>query len=194
MQQVLFRSWLLVLLISGAAPSLWADAGLDFFEAKIRPVLVEHCYSCHAAEGKSVKGGLFLDSRAGMQQGGESGPAVVPHRVDESLIVEALRYESFEMPPKQRLPEEIVNNFVKWIEMGAPDPRDGEVPKSPEVAFDLSAAREFWAFQPPVRPPVPRVQSMRRSPGGRSVRSISLWSTNCTRRDWGLHHRPTAAR
>ncbi|MCA9006322.1 MAG: DUF1553 domain-containing protein, partial [Planctomycetaceae bacterium] len=99
----------------------------------------------------------FLDSRAGMQQGGESGPAVVPHRVDESLIVEALRYESFEMPPKQRLPEEIVNNFVKWIEMGAPDPRDGEVPKSPEVAFDLSAAREFWAFQPPRKhtPPAP---------------------------------------
>ena len=73
---------------------------IDFFEKKIRPVLVNHCYECHAAKSKSPKGGLRVDSRASLLEGGDSGPAVVPSDVDESLIISALRYDSFEMPPK----------------------------------------------------------------------------------------------
>src|SRR5690606_18183796 len=72
---------------------------LEFFEAKIRPVLVQQCYSCHSAKAKSVKGGLWVDSRDGLRTGGESGAAVVPGKVDESLLIDALRHESFEMPP-----------------------------------------------------------------------------------------------
>src|SRR5690606_38990052 len=76
---------------------------VEFFETKIRPVLVEHCYECHSADAKSVRGGLLLDSREGTRAGGDSGPAVVPGEPDASLLLEALRYESFEMPPSGKL-------------------------------------------------------------------------------------------
>ena len=103
--------------------------GLDFFEAKIRPELVTHCYECHSAgaAGKNkLKGGLLLDSRDGSRKGGESGPAVVPGKPEESLLLSALTHDSFKMPPKGKLPDELIGHFRKWIEMGAPDPRDGE--------------------------------------------------------------------
>ncbi|MDG2213380.1 MAG: hypothetical protein P8M70_06110, partial [Verrucomicrobiota bacterium] len=80
--------------------------GLAFFEKKIRPVLVEHCYKCHSASSEKVKGGLLLDTREGIRKGGESGHAVVPKNLDESLLIEAIRYrdEDLEMPPKDKLP------------------------------------------------------------------------------------------
>ena len=131
--------------------------GLDFFEAKIRPMLVTHCYECHsagAAGKKKLKGELLLDSRDGSRKGGESGPAVVPGKPDESLLISALQHDSFKMPPKGKLPNELIAHFVKWIEMGAPDPRDGiAVVASPGI--DLEAGRQHWAFQPlvPTTPP-----------------------------------------
>jgi len=125
-------------------------AGLDFFEAKIRPMLVSHCYECHsagAAAKKKLKGGLYLDSREGSLAGGESGPAVVPGNPDESLLVSALKHEGFEMPPKGKLPDEIIGHFVKWIELGAPDPRDGQTVAATS-SINIDEGKKHWAFQP----------------------------------------------
>ena len=73
-----------------------APQQIDFFEKRSRPVLVEHCYKCHSAKAKQPKGGLLLDTRTGIRRGGESGAAVVPDDLDESLILDALRHESLE--------------------------------------------------------------------------------------------------
>ena len=133
---------------------------LAFFEAKIRPILVEHCYECHAADAKNVRGGLLLDTRAGIRRGGESGPAVVPNEVDESLLLSALRHESFEMPPDRKLADTVIADFEKWIAMGAPDPREGEVHPSPQ-GIDIEARKKFWCFQPIAQPDVPTVKDDR---------------------------------
>ena len=154
----------ILLLVLLAGPSLEGAEpdrkGLDFFEAKIRPMLVTHCYECHsagAAAKKKLKGGLLLDSRDGSRNGGESGPAVVPGKPDESLLISALNHDAFEMPPKGKLPGELIAHFVKWIEMGAPDPRDGvAVATSSEI--DLEAGRQHWAFQQLSQPTPPEVQ------------------------------------
>ncbi|MHC4878954.1 MAG: PSD1 and planctomycete cytochrome C domain-containing protein [Planctomycetota bacterium] len=140
-------------------------AGLEFFERKIRPVLVEHCYECHSADAEEAKGGLLLDSRQATRSGGESGPAVVPNEPGESLLLEALKHESFEMPPERRLPDAIIADFEKWIQLGAPDPRDGETRPETKAGIDIDAGREFWAFQKPQRhdaPPVKKTNWSRR--------------------------------
>src|SRR5947209_8779245 len=74
-----------------------------FFEKQVRPLLIKHCYECHSSQAKVLKGSLRLDSRAGWMKGGDSGPAVVPGAPDESLLIEAIRYESLEMPPRGKL-------------------------------------------------------------------------------------------
>src|SRR5436190_11569290 len=134
----------------------------DFFERKIRPVLVDKCYNCHSAEGDSIKANLFLDSRDGMRRGGDSGPAVVPGDLKKSLIIDAIKYESVEMPPKGKLPDNVIADFVKWVEMGAPDPRTESTKAAQAVAastIDWTKAREFWAFQKPERHPQPKVST-----------------------------------
>ena len=136
-------------------PSIPKAKAVEFFENKIRPVLVKHCYQCHASNSKNVKGGLLLDSRAASRKGGDSGPSVVPGNVDESLIIGALKHESFEMPPKGKLPDTVIADFVTWIEMGAPDPRDGKVVDS---AINFGEARQFWSFQPIQRHDPPTVK------------------------------------
>ncbi len=130
-------------------------AGIEFFEEKIRPVLLQHCYECHSAEVNNVKGGLLLDSREGSQKGGDSGPAVVPQNVGESLLISALQHESFEMPPEGKLPDSVIADFVTWVEMGAPDPRDGNVKVD---LIDFEAASRHWAYQRVTMPELPAVQ------------------------------------
>ncbi len=135
-------------------------ADVEFFEAKIRPVLVERCYQCHSAAArtsKKLKGGLLLDTRDGLRAGGESGRAVVPGKPGESLLLKALRGgdDASQMPPKGKLPDAVIADFEKWIRIGAPDPRDDA--SEPATAIDWKAARQFWAFQPPVKHPVPKV-------------------------------------
>ena len=146
----------LVMLCETRAADL-SPAGIEFFEQKIRPVLVKHCYECHSAKSKNVKGGLLLDSRAAVLAGGESGLIVVPRKINDSPILEALRYESFEMPPAGKLPDRVIADFERWIKMGAPDPREGEVvqPEAPKINFE--SAREFWSFKPPIRHETPDV-------------------------------------
>ena len=119
---------------------------IEFFETRIRPVLVEHCDQCHSGTAKNIQGGLRLDSKAAAQTGGDSGPAVVPGNVGESLLIDALKYDGFEMPPKGKLPESVIEDFTRWIEMGAPDPRvETEVV---ETTIDFDEAVRFWSFQP----------------------------------------------
>ena len=120
-------------------------AGLAFFEAKIRPVLVEKCYSCHSSEADELKGGLHLDSRDGILTGGDSGPAAVPGNPAESMIIQALHYDGYEMPPTGKLPKETIANFEHWIEMGMPDPREG-TSQRPSARSILRRAGSFGRF------------------------------------------------
>ncbi len=135
-------------------------AGVEFFEKKIRPVLVEHCYSCHAQDAKKIRAGLVLDTRDGLLKGGESGPAVVPGHPGKSLLIQALRQErDLRMPPSGKLPEVVIADFVRWVEMGAPDPRKPSGTVTPRrTAFRITDAdRKHWAFRPvadPAPPPV----------------------------------------
>jgi hypothetical protein len=127
-----------------------------FFESKIRPVLVKECYECHSASAKKVGGKLLLDSRGEMLGGGESGPVMQPGRPDESLLIQALRYAGPEMPPKHRLSEAVINDFVTWVKLGAPDPRPETSKTARKAASPDKAA--LWSFQPVANPPPPAVR------------------------------------
>ena len=131
-----------------------ADAGkVEFFEAKIRPVLVAHCYACHATDAKDVKGGLLLDSRQGMLVGGDSGTVLVPGVPDASLLLEALRHEGLEMPPDRKLSDAVIADFWAWIGAGAADPRQGKQAPTKRT-IDIEHGREFWCFRPIQRPSI----------------------------------------
>jgi hypothetical protein len=139
MPRLLFLATVFLLAPGWAALSVEIDADeVEFFERKIRPVLVEHCYSCHSAESaarKKLRGGLKLDSREGILRGGDGGPAVEPGKPDESLLNTALRHdEDLRMPPKGKLPEVVVADFVAWVRRGAPDPRSDPTPANQDVA------------------------------------------------------------
>ena len=130
------------LLSASAVHAQTPDANFEFFEKKIRPVLVEHCYSCHST-AKKQKGGLALDSRTGVLKGGESGPAVVAGEPGESLLLKAMRYTDpeLQMPPKGKLPAAVIADFEKWIARGAPDPRTAPA-KSANNEWDLAKGRQ----------------------------------------------------
>ncbi len=123
---------LVVFIALAAAPLLADDAkpgsadqkGVDFFENKIRPVLVKHCLDCHSEEAGVTEGNLSLDTRAGLRKGGDRGPAVVPHKPEASWLLKAASHadDKLKMPPKEkRLPDSILADFETWIKMGAPD-------------------------------------------------------------------------
>lgn len=126
---------------------------VDFFETRIRPVLVKHCYECHSSALTEPKGGLRVDFRDGLRKGGESGAAVQPGRTQDSLLLEAMKYESFEMPPSGKLPQNIIVDFERWIQDGAADPRDAA--PTPQDSADeawqqlLNERSAWWSLQPP---------------------------------------------
>ena len=136
-----------------AAEPVSDPTGIAFFEARIRPVLAEKCYECHSAAHK-VKAKLHLDSRAGLLAGGESGPALVPGQPEKSLLITAISYhdEDLEMPPKERLPPEVVADFVAWVRRGAPDPRTAT---AAPTGVDYAAAKNHWAYRALSKPAVP---------------------------------------
>jgi hypothetical protein len=146
------------LAVVGIAASVSAKSpsaeDLKFFENKIRPVLVKHCYACHSQEAKEVGGKLLLDTGAGLRKGGESGPALVEGKPDESLIVHALQYDSLQMPPDEPLPEAVINDFKEWIRRGAPDPREAKPTRS--VA---AGGETLWSLEPRTNPPAPAVKN-----------------------------------
>src|SRR3954454_20878978 len=129
MRRIARLGWLVWFLPCVAAPTASAGverARIEFFERKIRPVLVAECYSCHSSGAKKVRGNLLLDTREGLLNGGDSGPSIVPGKPDESPLLEALRHEGLEMPPEGKLPDAVVADFERWVAMGAPDPRSGQ--------------------------------------------------------------------
>lgn len=134
--------------------------GLQFFEKHIRPVLVKECYDCHSAESDEIEGGLTLDTRVGIRKGGDRGPAVVPGHVRQSLLIEAIRHtdDDLKMPQEKKLSAEVISNFEKWIDMGAPDPRDGEAVIVDKYKVDMEKGRMHWAFRPPEKAEVPHVK------------------------------------
>ena len=138
-----FRCSILILLL--VVCRLWADAKTDFFESKIRPVLATHCFECH---GHKDKGGLTLDSREAILQGGDSGPAIVLGKPQKSLLMTAVQHADpdLEMPPKKKLPPEVIADLSQWI-------YDGAVwPEGKALGFatgEITAEqRKHWAYQP----------------------------------------------
>ncbi|MFK7734420.1 MAG: DUF1553 domain-containing protein [Pirellulaceae bacterium] len=126
----------------------------DFFESKIRPALIEHCIDCHGVDTDS-SGGLLLDSKEGWVQGGDSGPALVPGKVEESLLYEVVSYDNpeLQMPPDGKLPQHVVDDFKEWIRSGAFDPREGKSPaKTAQTGLPVERADEHWSYRP-IQPP-----------------------------------------
>lgn len=138
------------------------DAGVEFFEKKVRPLLVKHCYECHAADAKQVGGNLLLDHREGARKGGDSGAALLPGKPGNSLLVTAIRYEDegLKMPPKGKLPAEAIADLEAWIKMGAPDPREKPVSAKSSLTWEdsLKSRRDWWSLQPVRKPPIPQAR------------------------------------
>lgn len=165
----MIRGFNLIALLSAVASLADAgfaspDEGLRFFEEKIRPVLAEKCYSCHSAGAKKLKGALQVDHLDHLIAGGETGPSVVVGNPGKSLLIEAISYSNrdLQMPPKERLAPEIVDDFRRWIESGAPWPEE-PVPlagdESAPEAFDLGKRRaEHWCWKPLTDPAIPEVK------------------------------------
>jgi hypothetical protein len=133
--------------------------GVEFFETHIRPVLVERCYECHSTQAKVLQGGLRLDSAERMRAGGDSGRVIVPHKPEESLLIAAVKYESLEMPPTGKLPQSVIEDFERWIAMGAPDPRRDETNSTSQIGSGAPDPGDHWAFQKPQRLAVPKVKT-----------------------------------
>jgi hypothetical protein len=140
----------LVLALANSARGMDAKEARDHFEAKVRPVLVEHCYPCHSVEAAKSKGGLKLDSRDGVRLGGDSGPAVIPGKPGESLLLKAIEHadDVEPMPPKGKLPDPVIADIRRWIELGATDPRD-------TATRSANSTRDRWALRPIARPSPP---------------------------------------
>src|SRR5262249_51588346 len=158
-------AWQLAAALALLLPAAAAGDGptavqIEFFEQKIRPVLVAHCYKCHATDAKKIRGGLLLDSRAGLRKGAYTRPAIVPGDAAASLLVKALRYEAPRMPPPGKLHDRVIADFTTWIKDGAVDPRENGVRSgertstvaarsgvrtpAPSGRIDIEAGRRFW--------------------------------------------------
>ncbi|MEM0897894.1 MAG: PSD1 and planctomycete cytochrome C domain-containing protein [Verrucomicrobiota bacterium] len=151
---------------AGTGKASTSPEAIEFFESRIRPILAQECYECHRTGGK-LKGGLALDHREGLLEGGDSGPAIVPGKPDDSLLLQVMRHEleDLKMPKAgARLEEDILADFEAWIASGAVDPRDSP-PSDEEVANDnawpaiLERRKQWWSFQPIVEPELPEVRS-----------------------------------
>jgi mono/diheme cytochrome c family protein len=129
-----------------AGPAVATAEQLKFFESKVRPLLVENCHKCHGPDKQ--KGSLRLDAISTILEGGDSGPAVVPGKPDESLLIEAVRYESYEMPPSGQMKDEQIAILEQWVRLGAPWPEEAapvRVAKEPKITEE---DRSWWAYQP----------------------------------------------
>ena len=158
---------------AAADPAPFSPESLEFFEKQVRPLLAEHCYSCHSRKSKEIRGGLRVDSRHAMLRGGDTGPAIVPKNAKESLLIDAVRYgDIYQMPPKYRLPAAQVSILEKWVSLGAPWPAEDDHEPPEAKAFDLAArAAEHWAWRPigATAPPLVRDAAWPRDPLDRYV-------------------------
>ena len=139
------------------------EEAAEFFVSTIQPILEENCFGCHGS-GEKIRGEFVITNREDLLAGGESGPAVDLEDPLESLLLEAVNYETYEMPPSGKLPQADIDNIQKWLILGAPWKGDGF---KPEVAEEKAMApavnaesKKFWSFQPPVRPELPAVEGV----------------------------------
>lgn len=142
--------WSIIAKAQEPAEESFTQEQLDFFENRIRPILVEHCYECHSADSKSIQAKLRLDGREFAIQGGDSGAALVPSKPHESLLIAAVSWKGIEMPPDRKLKDEQITDLVRWVEMGVPWPGDLSAGNSNNKSseYDWSKWRsEHWAFQ-----------------------------------------------
>ncbi len=129
-------------------------AQFEFFEKRIRPLFVQHCYKCHSATAEKIRGGLQLDSRAGVMKGGDTGPSVIPGQPGQSELIRAVRYDpdGYQMPPSGKLADQQIADLTSWVADGAvwPQSRDASSAKSSNETggFDLAARAKHWSFQP----------------------------------------------
>ncbi len=160
-----------------AAGEEFSAEGIEFFEKRVRPVLIEHCHKCHSAESEKLKAELRVDSREALLKGGESGqPAIVPGDVDKSRLIAAIRYLNvdLQMPPKNKLPEAQVADIVSWINMGAPWTKEAaaRVATVKKAEFDIEQRkRSHWSWKPIASQPPPAVEQpdWPRQPGDRFI-------------------------
>ncbi len=125
---------------SEKSPEKFDDSSLEFFESKVRPLLVSRCYECHSGTSKKIEGGLRLDSRTAAIKGGETGPAVVARDLKKSLLIGAINHgDLYQMPPKLKLPAEEIAVLTKWVELGVPWPEE-----KTESAADEKKKAELW--------------------------------------------------
>ena len=129
---------------------------IEYFETKVRPLLVEHCHQCHSEKAKSIKGGLRLDDRAMILKGGDSGATIIPGKPSESLLVKAVHWQTVEMPPKGKLKDAEIATLENWIQMGAPWPdAPAQALNHATRVYDWAKWRSHWAFRPVVKPALP---------------------------------------
>ncbi len=158
-------SWfpgLLILFLIGSVRLAFAElskADTEFFESKIRPILVNNCYKCHSADAPKLKGDLSLEFRETILAGGKTSPALVPGNPDKSLLIQAVRYTDpdLQMPPKNRkLAADQIALLEEWVQRGAPDPRSN---KSLVSHTNLNrSGKSHWSFQPIKTQPLPQVK------------------------------------
>ncbi|VTR99248.1 PSD1 and planctomycete cytochrome C domain-containing protein [Tuwongella immobilis] len=136
-----------------------SPADATFFEKQIRPLLIDHCYSCHA--DAKQRGGLRVDSRQALLDGGDTGPAIIPGKAKDSRFIQAVQYHGeLQMPPKQKLPAEQIALLTQWVERGAPWPASPIAKVPTKQGFAISAEdRQHWAFRPLNPGPVPTIPS-----------------------------------
>jgi hypothetical protein len=133
---------------------------LEFFERDVRPLLARHCYECHSTQAKRIEANLLLDSRASHVRGGDSGAAIVPGDARSSLLIEALHYDSYEMPPKGKLGDEAIETLTRWVNIGAPWPNEPAPTKKSVQEFDLENRKaSFWVWQPMQTPEMPPIHN-----------------------------------
>ena len=151
----------------GAEPKT-SDAAAEFFENRIRPVLVEHCYGCHSVKAKKIQANLLLDSREGLLKGGDLGPAIVPGAPEKSRLIRAVRFNDvrLQMPQGGKLPDALIADLTTWVADGAPWSGESATTTVKKV-FDLEQRkRDHWAWQPvrPVAPPAIKNANWPRGP------------------------------
>ncbi len=154
--------WVLGLLLGGSAAGAAPEDDVQFFEQRIRPVLVDHCYSCHSAQAKKLKGGFRVDSRDLLLKGGDTGPGFVPGHPEKSLLAEVLSWSNpdLKMPPKTKLAPAQVADLSEWIRRGAPWPGSGEAAGAAVAAFDLAGRKAaHWSWSPLSDPVPPSVRN-----------------------------------
>ncbi len=155
------QRWLLILAATAFVPGLApaqtpVRVEVEFFESKVRPILVQHCHECHSTKAKKQKGGLLLDSRAAILDGGDTGPAVVPGHPDKSLLIQAVRQgnQKLQMPRNGKLRAQDIALLEEWVRRGAVYPGSVDTVKQKD-GIDWAKGRKFWSFQPTALQPLP---------------------------------------